>query len=193
MKKSLITMLVALVLVAAVGVGATLAFLTASTGPVTNTFTVGKVAISLDETGDGEVLTNGQKGMKYDNIIPGKTYAKAPVVTVDTTSENCYLFVKVENTTGVIEIVDSKLTQNDGWTALAGNAGVYYRVVKKTDSEDAHVFTLFEKVKVDEEVTELTDLSGKAITINAYAIQDEGFETVADAWAEVNKIEPEEN
>ena len=49
MKKSLITMLVAIVLVAAVGVGATLAFLTDSTKEKVNTFTVGNVDIELTE------------------------------------------------------------------------------------------------------------------------------------------------
>ena len=49
-KKSLLTMLLALTLVAVVGVGATLAYLSDSTGAMTNTFTVGSgIDITQDE------------------------------------------------------------------------------------------------------------------------------------------------
>lgn len=45
-KKKLITLITSIALIAAVGVGATLAYLTATTGTVTNTFTVGSYAES---------------------------------------------------------------------------------------------------------------------------------------------------
>lgn len=49
MKKKTLTIAIALVLVVALAVGATWAYLKTSTGPVVNTFTVGKV---LDNNGD---------------------------------------------------------------------------------------------------------------------------------------------
>ena len=78
---------------------ATMAFLT-DTAEVKNTFTVGNVDITLDEAkvtvygkadGTDRVIENDYK------LIPGKTYTKDPTVTVATGSEDCYLFVKVEN------------------------------------------------------------------------------------------------
>ena len=50
MNKKLITMLAALGLVGCVGVGSTLAYLTDTTAPVVNTFTVGEVKIDLIES-----------------------------------------------------------------------------------------------------------------------------------------------
>jgi len=183
MKKSLITMLVALVLVAAVGVGATLAYLSDKTGTVTNTFTVGNVKIDLEETKDN---TTNKTGFSYDNVIPGQTYSKKPVVTVKANSEDCYLFVEVVNANTSIELQNSALNANGGWTALENVANVYYRTVDKTAADKA--FTLFDSVKIADDVTELSTFTD--ITIKAYAVQKAGFDTVAKAWAEASKVVP---
>ena len=77
MKKTL-TVVIALVLVVVMSVAGTVAYLT-STKTVTNTFTVGKVEITLDETdvdvygskdGETRVAENTYK------LIPGHTYTK---------------------------------------------------------------------------------------------------------------------
>lgn len=184
MKKSLITMLVALVLVAAVGVGATLAYLSDKTGTVTNTFTVGKVKIDLNETKNND--TN-KTGFRYDNVLPGQEYSKKPVVSVLKDSEDCYLFVEVVNANALIELQKNELTAaNGGWTALDGVANVYYREVTKSAAQQD--FTLFDGVKIDEDVTELSTFTD--ITIKAYAVQKAGFDTVAKAWAEASKVVP---
>ena len=60
LRRILLTVCSAALLVC-VTVGATVAYLTSTTGPVTNTFTVGKVAITLDEADvdvDGVVEKN---------------------------------------------------------------------------------------------------------------------------------------
>ena len=61
MKKKTIALLLVLMLVFGVTCGGTIAYLTSTTGPVTNTFTVGKVAITLDEA---KVDVYGEKGFK---------------------------------------------------------------------------------------------------------------------------------
>jgi len=186
MKKSIITMLVALVLVAAVGVGATLAYLSDKTGTVTNTFTVGKVKIDLTEFKDGVELADGQTGFSYEKVIPGQTYSKEPVVTVKANSEDCYLFVEVVNANTSIELQNSALNANGGWTALENVANVYYRTVDKTAADKA--FTLFDSVKIADDVTELSTFTD--ITIKAYAVQKAGFADAAAAWAEASKVAP---
>lgn len=97
-KKVFVTVLCAAALVVASVLG-TMAFLT-STDQVTNTFTVGKVAITLDET---DVTPMGVQdtdarvqGNEY-KLIPGHTYIKDPTVHVDADSEDSWLFVKVDN------------------------------------------------------------------------------------------------
>ena len=62
MKKKTLTIAIALVLVVALAVGATWAYLTAQSGPVVNTFTVGKLfdqggALTLKEHKAASILT----------------------------------------------------------------------------------------------------------------------------------------
>jgi len=115
-KKALLLVLCGCLLVAASIIG-TMAYFT-DQETVTNTFTVGKVEITLDEaqvdpygvpstkTGEGEntvytnvlydaaprVLTNEYK------LIPGHKYTKDPTVTVTADSEKSYVRMKVEVT-----------------------------------------------------------------------------------------------
>ena len=95
--KALLLTLCAVLLVAASVLG-TMAYLT-STDTVTNTFTVGKVEIKLDEAkvnadgipveGAGRVMENSYK------LMPGTTYTKDPTVTVLKGSEDSYVRMKV--------------------------------------------------------------------------------------------------
>ena len=90
--KALLLTLCAVLLVAASVLG-TMAYLT-STDTVTNTFTVGKVEIKLDETdvtnpNGPRVTANSYK------LMPGTTYTKDPTVTVKAGSEESYVRMKV--------------------------------------------------------------------------------------------------
>ena len=95
--KALLLTLCAVLLVAASVLG-TMAYLT-STDTVTNTFTIGKVEIKLDEAkvnadgipveGAARVTENSYK------LMPGTTYTKDPTVTVKAGSEESYVRMKV--------------------------------------------------------------------------------------------------
>ena len=85
MKKKGWLSVVALVLVLCCAVGGTLAWLTDTTDPVTNTFTVGDIDIDLTESDHLDL-----------KMIPGRTITKDPKVTVKAGSEACWLFVKVQ-------------------------------------------------------------------------------------------------
>lgn len=74
-------------------VGVTLAYLT-DTESVTNTFTVGKVGIDLTETVDEGLTANDEGGYIY-HLLPGQTYTKKPVITVDAGSEDAWIVAKV--------------------------------------------------------------------------------------------------
>lgn len=98
MKKRTVALVLAIVLVFAVAVGGTVAYLT-STANVKNTFTVGSVDIKLDEakvTPDGKAVTPAERVTANDyKLMPGHVYTKDPTVTVLNGSEESYVRMKV--------------------------------------------------------------------------------------------------
>lgn len=101
--KALLLTLCAVLLVAASVLG-TMAYLT-STDTVTNTFTVGKVEIKLDETDVTNPNGPRVKANSY-KLMPGTTYTKDPTVTVLKGSEDSYVRMKVtfNNATKIIAL-----------------------------------------------------------------------------------------
>ncbi|MGN1334479.1 MAG: SipW-dependent-type signal peptide-containing protein [Anaerovoracaceae bacterium] len=172
MKKKTLTVALAVVLVLCCAVGATLAWLTDTTDPVTNTFTVGDINIDLTET------TNNYK------MVPGNTIAKDPTVTVEAGSEACWLFVKVEESANFGSFLAYSIA--DGWTALEGQTGVYYREVAApaTDQEFAVLKDNQVTVKntVTKEMLTAENFAYPTLTFTAYAVQKDNVATAADAW-----------
>ncbi len=200
-KKALLTVLCAVMLVVG-SVFGTYAYLTDTTGPVTNTFTIGNVRITLDETDvDNSTVGKDRDTANSYKLFPGKSYVKDPTVTVDANSEDCWLFVTFKEENNTLGNSDEKIVQytNDwtGWTHLETqqNDGtvVYYRAVKKTDTTKSWVLlteTNGKHITVNPNLTNETMPSESAtpvLNFKAYAIQQEGFDTPAAAWAELNK------
>ena len=187
-KKVFMTVLCAAALVVASVLG-TMAFLT-SKDKVNNTFTVGNVAITLDEAKvtDAGNPVEGADRVKANiyKLIPGHEYTKDPTVHVTANSEDSWVFIKVEDGLAAIEddtTVADQITGN-GWTALDGVAGVYYKEYSSsTAATDLVVFETF-NVKGDADVAQYANAK---IDVTAYAIQKDGFTTPAAAWAEVSK------
>lgn len=171
--------LLALVLVVGCAVGGTIAWLTATTEPVVNTFTYGKIKIELTET----------TGTEY-KIIPGVNISKDPKVTVKADSEACWLFVKVvEGGTFVANRVTYSIA--DGWTALDATnyPGVYYREVNAVTADTDFYVLKDNQVHVSENLTK-EDIKGLTEThpqliFTAYAVQKDGINTATDAWDKV--------
>lgn len=188
--KALVLSLCAVLLVA-VSVFTTIAFLKSSDS-VTNTFTFGKVAITLDEAkvdGYGGAIEGADrvKANTY-KLIPSHEYTKDPVVHFAADSEAAYLFVKVENGIADIEAavkIADQITAN-GWTALDGVNGVYYRSVSANNTGAAINYPVFESFKLTDDAA-VSDYVNAEINVTAYAIQAEGFATAAAAWAEADK------
>jgi len=192
--KALLLTICAVLLVAASVMG-TMAYLT-STDSVENTFTVGNVAITLDET-DTDNSTPGAERDKANSykLLPGHEYTKDPIIHVAATSEECYLFVKIDNQIAGIEKTGSTVASQmaaKGWVAVDVQSGVYVYVgttagatgpVAVAAGTDVPVF---DKIVIDGAVnnTTLASYEGKTITVNAYAIQKYGFEgkTAAEIW-----------
>lgn len=201
--KALLLTLCAVLLVTASVLG-TMAYLT-SQDTVTNTFTVGSVKITLDEAKanpDGSLVANADrvKANSY-KLLPGHTYTKDPIVHVASTSEDCYLFVKVVNEIAAIEGGTTVAAQMaaKGWVAVEGATGVY--VYTQDDAlavvaggRDVTVFdnfTINGAVKGGTKPADYTgnelflgDYDNKTITVTAYAIQADGFadKTAYEIW-----------
>lgn len=180
--KALLLALSAVMLVVST-VFATLAFLTSTTDVVTNTFTVGNVTITLDEAKVdlyGEEVTPETRVTENTyKLIPGHDYSKDPTIHVATGSEDCWLFVKVVDAIADIQdatTVEDQMTTN-GWTEIEENVWAYKETVSA--GEDVVVFESF-TIKGDAAVA---DYNGKTITVVGYAVQADGFDTAAKAWA----------
>ncbi|MDD6236204.1 MAG: SipW-dependent-type signal peptide-containing protein [Clostridiales bacterium] len=166
----------------------TMAFLT-STDSVKNTFTVGKVAITLDEAAvktDGTYKSDVHERVKANEykLIPGHTYIKDPVVHVDEQSEDCWLFVKLEN--GLKDVIADATIEtqmaNNGWTLVAGQTNVYAYNAKVSANEDVEVFKSF---TVKGTATDLSTYKDQKIIVTACAVQADGFDTAAAAFSAV--------
>lgn len=187
--KALLLTLCAVLLVTASVLG-TLAFLT-STDKVENTFSVGQVQITLDEK-DTDNSTPGADRDQANayHLLPGHAYEKDPTVHVDPVSEDSWIFVKVENGISAYEAatveggytsIADQITAN-GWMALTGVDGVYYKAYdKSTAGTELVVFSNFKIADEANKVTGWADLNAK-VTVTGYAVQKDGFDTPLAAW-----------
>lgn len=183
--KALLLTLCAVLLVTASVLG-TIAYLT-STDTVENTFTVGSVEISMDEAAvnpDGTVIANADRVQENSyHLLPGHPYTKDPIIHVGSDSEDCWIFVKVENGISDIEAgttIANQLTTN-GWTAVSGTTDIFaYQdiVSKDTDIPVVGSFTISGDVDADD----LAEYENAEIIVTAYAVQADGFTTAEAAW-----------
>lgn len=133
--KALLLTLCAVLLVAASVLG-TMAYLTSS-DTVTNTFTVGKVEIKLDETDVTNPTGPRVKANSY-KLMPGTTYTKDPTVTVKAGSEESYVRMKVtfNNATDIIALCTDPEFAEDGPTGVE-NAYPLIRMVNFVEANAA--------------------------------------------------------
>lgn len=96
-KKSILMAAIAVMLVAVLVVGGTLAYFT-DTKSATNTFTVGDVKIKLDESNVNDPNGDRVTSNEYTDVFPGIQYKKDPVVT-NTGKNDAYVraVVTIEN------------------------------------------------------------------------------------------------
>ena len=207
MKKTL-TVIIALVLVVVMSVAGTVAYLTSS-DTVTNTFTVGNVQIKLDEAKanpDGSLVANADrvKANSY-KLLPGHTYNKDPMVTVLKGSESSYIkmtvtFTKADELDAIFAPNGADMTSifngydPDNWiykgntedaTANTRTYEFWYKEAVGAPTADVALDALFDSITVPGSITneQLKTIEGMTITVNAYAIQADGFTDAADAWS----------
>ena len=201
--KALLLTLCAVLLVAASVLG-TMAFLT-SNDEVVNTFSVGSVAIKLDEAKantDG-ALVEGAERVKANSykLLPGHTYNKDPMVTVLNGSEASYIkmtvtFSKASALDAIFAPTGADLTSifngydSANWiykgntTADTRTYEFWYKETVGAPNGDVALDALFDSITVPGTITneQLATIEGMTITVNAYAIQADGFANAEAAW-----------
>lgn len=170
MKKRLI-IVVAIALVCVLAAGGTIAWLTASAS-VSNTFTVGKIDITLTEAN----WVNNSK------LYPGAEIVKDPKVTVKANSEDCYVYVMIDNQLNATLANAVSLDVQTDWTLIYSNTTGTKNVYRYTIGTDDivkmiasdRVLPVFTQVKVSTTVVteaNIASLGGKTIEVKAYAHQ----------------------
>ena len=205
MKKKILLVGLLVVLVAAVSVGLTVAFLT-SQDQVTNTFTVGDVEIALDEAAvneNGEAIEGADrvKANTY-KLIPGHTYVKDPTVTVKAGSAESYVRMLVTVTES--SAFDAVLPNQDLRVIFGGYDASKWEYIKNTenttDNTRTYEFRYYQKVTASADTAleplftgitvpgnvnndQLKTLEGAQIIVEAEAIQADSFDNADAAWA----------
>lgn len=206
-RKALLLTFCAVLLVVASVLG-TIAYLTAN-DKVTNTFTVGQVAINLDEAKvnpDGS-LVEGASRVKENSykLLPGHTYTKDPTVTVLKGSESSYIkmtvtFTMANELDAIFAPDGADLMKIFGdydaqkWiyksntkntTANTRTYEFWYKEAVGAPTADVKLDALFDSITVPNTINnvQLKTIADMTITVNAYAIQADGFTTAEEAWA----------
>lgn len=138
-KKAMLMTLCAIILVVATVFG-TMAYLT-SDDEVVNTFTVGNVAIKLDEAPvdvNGAAVSGARVKANEYKLMPGHTYTKDPTVTVVDGSEKSYVRMKVtfNNASKIIALCTDPEYADSGLTGVE-NAYPLIRMVNFVEANAA--------------------------------------------------------
>ena len=166
MKKKAMALVLALGLVTVGIVGGTMAWLTAEATEVKNVFTDSDINITLTETG----LQNNKNSYK---MIPGHPIAKDPKVKVVDGSEDCWLFVK---------ITESTTPDLDAYICYAIAEG--WQIVEPKDSEGKPIqdITSADEIVIGRKVLKGNGAEGFAILGKGEYTDNMGTDDVKDDW-----------
>ena len=178
-----------MLLVAILSVGATIAWLTDKTDPITNTFTVGDIEITLTEENP-----SADKRDKIQ-IVPGTNITKDPKVTVEHPSEACYLFVMVKEENWPDKAKVGYSIDTAVWTELEvkdlpENTKLYWCDVAKTTAPVEKNIIANKTVTVantlNEEDMEKIEDAAPSLAFKAFAVQKDNVADATTAWGYVD-------
>lgn len=183
MRKSQKLMIISslLAVIAVLTIGPTLSWLSSTSKPVINTFAGGTIAVQLDEAlvgPDGKaVVGEGAQRVTANSYkySAGAVLDKDPTPTVLKGSEECYVFLLVENG------LNDKFTMNydtTSWRRVAESDGkTVYAYSTKVDAlnsnEDVKLTPIFTRVTVSPELTaaDIENMGEKKLCVTAFAVQ----------------------
>lgn len=162
---------------------------------------------TLTDNGTTRVDANTYK------LLPGHTYSKDPMVTVLDGSESCYVkmtvtFSKAPELDAIFDALNDGKEEDEkiqltsifngydstNWTykgntedtdAKTRTYEFWYKAAVDASDGDVALDALFDSITVPGSITneQLATIDDMTITVNAYAIQADGFDDAADAWA----------
>lgn len=194
MKKKLTTVL-AIVLVVALSVAGTYAYLTAQTKQVTNTFTAAGLAskFTLDES-KATQKTDGSYTLDVNDRVQENTYSVVPKVnlakdpTVHVTLEKnvgAYVFLAVDNNLGdgLTATIDDSVWKELG-TTYTDAQGVEWTMYYKQLEGSATPAQVDINVLAGQQIVVGDTVAAECgnIVFNAYLTQSAGFTSALDAW-----------
>ena len=209
-KKRFVAILLCVTLVALAAIGATFAYLT-DTKTVNNTFTMGNVAIKLDETDiknpNGDRVTSNEY-----NVYPGAVVTKNPIV--HNTGKNAAYIRATVNVSNWMNLCaayypDFKYTfgqegykaalnllvgeLGEGWSVVGVTAGDTFTIgqfdakfILKYDGKlaaGADTTAMFQTVTIPAGIDNANTESFSGVKVVAQAIQADGFDTWEAAFA----------
>lgn len=209
-KKRFAAILLCVTLVALAAIGATFAYLT-DTKTVNNTFTIGNVAINLDETNVNDPTGDRVTSNTY-NVYPGAVVTKDPIVhntgknaayiraTVNVSNwmnlcaayypESGFEFTKPGYEKSLELLVG---TLGEGWSVVGVEAGDTFTIgqfdakfILKYDGKLAageNTTAMFQTVTIPTGIDNASTDSFKEVKVVAQAIQADGFDTWEAAFA----------
>lgn len=209
-KKRFVAILLCVTLVALAAIGATFAYLT-DTKTVNNTFTMGNVAIKLDETNVNDPTGDRVTSNTY-NVYPGAVVTKDPIV--HNTGKNAAYIRATVNVSNWMNLVgayypDFKYTfgqegykaalnllvgeLGEGWSVVGVEAGDTFTIgqfdakfILKYDGKLAakgDTTAMFQTVTIPAGIDNVNTDSFKEVKVVAQAIQADGFDTWEAAFA----------
>lgn len=181
--KKVVATLLAIVLLIGCGIGGTLAWLSATSETVTNTFTVGDITIHLNEhkLADGKLTSEVVQTNTDYKVVPGATQPKDPYVTVDAGNEPCYVYVCIKNNlvidSNIVATFDIDLNKWDN-IATTEKGDVYRYKTTVPASNTDQILKVFENITYDDDLItkeNISTLENKTIILNAFAHQSENI------------------
>lgn len=209
-KKRFVAILLCVTLVALAAIGATFAYLT-DTKTVNNTFTMGNVAIKLDETNVNDPTGDRVTSNAY-SVYPGAVVTKDPIV--HNTGKNAAYIRATVNVSNWMNLCaayypDFKYTfgqegykaalnllvgeLGEGWSVVGVTAGDTFTIgqfdakfILKYDGKlaaDADTTAMFQTVTIPAGIDNANTESFSGVKVVAQAIQADGFDTWEAAFA----------
>ena len=194
MKKRNLIIVVSLLLVAVISVGATLAYFTDQTEPVTNMFTMGTIDATLTEPAWVPTAPH--------LLMPGDSYLKDPTINITAASQPAWVFMKVTVTdaaalqaavgagdllTGIATALAPGWTLMSSYPSVAGDIATYVYGYNTVVAAGASTSPIFTKITLPTTVTGvapyLSLADGFIITATGYAIQSANVADLTAAYA----------
>ena len=162
----LAAMALATVLLLALTIGGTVAWLTSKTSDITNTFTPSKVTCAVSEIFDED--TGVKSNVNVTNVGDTDAFIRVKLVTYRTNAEGKHIG-------GVAEVPE--FAPGDGWVKY----GDYYYYTKPVAPNEKPESDLISRIQLESVYTD-ADGGYQAMDVMAEAIQSEPAEAVGEAW-----------